>query len=85
MACHDCGKETHILNGDYYMVTPLIWNKYGLGGSYLYEDGWREDTPSGELCMSCLEDRMGRKLEKSDLLICPLNYLNPYTNKLLNS
>jgi hypothetical protein len=74
--CNDCGKSTFIELGDYYMVTPEIWNQYGLGGSYWSDEthtSWSEDTPSGMLCMKDLERRMGRKLQLSDLTGAPIN------------
>jgi len=71
--CKDCGVNTFDQEGDYYMVTPNIWNEYGLGGSYYTGDGWSEDEPSGMLCMRDLERRMGRKLRISDLMEVPLN------------
>lgn len=71
--CKDCGVETIRPDGiDYYMVNHKLWKKYGVG----------EDM----LCIKCLEERMGRKLKKSDILVCPITrYYNPYTSKLLLS
>ena len=35
--------------------------------------------------MDCMEDRLGHKLNKEDILDCPLNTLiNDYTMKILN-
>ena len=58
--CKDCKKDTFLSSDiDYYMVTHELWKKYGVG----------EDM----LCISCFEDRLGRKLTKNDLLDCALN------------
>ena len=72
--CEDCGKDCFVGNVDYYMVKHDIWHKYGLGES------------RGMLCMSCIEERIGHKLTKDDILDCPLTrHYNPYTSKILNS
>lgn len=61
------------------MVTPEIWNEFGLGGSYYVngincDEGWSEDTSSGMLCMKDLEKRMGRSLQLTDLMVdVPIN------------
>ena len=81
--CVDCGTDT--MKGDnFYMVNCDIWNRYGLGGSEATARGWRNTgKPSGMLCIPCLEDRMGRKLQKSDLPDWPVNHFNLYTAKIL--
>lgn len=56
--CWNCGKSTKN-NVDYYMVTDSIWEEYG----HRY----------GLLCWDCLEKQMGREIEATDLIICPLN------------
>ena len=83
--CHDCKKDPGLI----YMVMPEIWNKYGLGKdtALVKKDGKilgvYEKTPSGFLCIPCLEKRMGRKLIKEDLLLAPCNIYNPYTQKIM--
>lgn len=70
--CKDCGKDTFIERKDYYMVTHDLWYKFGVG--------------NGMLCMDCIENRIGRKLTKSDILVCPLTLdYNPYTSAILKS
>jgi hypothetical protein len=69
--CKDCGIDTFKGAKNYYMVTDLVWNKYGLG------------EKRGMLCIKCLETRMDRKLQKKDILDCPLTRENPYTKELL--
>ena len=85
--CEDCNIDTRKNLKDYYMVTCAVWNLYGLGGSMDCKGGgWKNITgkDSGMLCMNCLEDRIGRKLKKKDLMWCGV-YLdwNPYTRKIL--
>ena len=58
--CVDCGKDTFVDNKDYYMVTFDLWKKFGVGERVL--------------CIDCMEDRLGHKLNKEDILDCPLNY-----------
>ena len=71
------------------MVTPEIWNTYGLGGCVSLpanNNSWFQTTPDGQfLCMNCLEKRLGRKLQKADLMdALKVNLLmNLYTSKLL--
>jgi len=68
--CFDCKRDTSKNPRDYYMVIDSIWKEYGVG--------------KNNLCMSCLEKRIGRTLEKSDILECPVtNEWNPYTSNIL--
>jgi hypothetical protein len=46
--CADCGRNV-IKMGEYYMVRPEIWKRAGME--------WE-----GNLCIACLEKRIGRKL-----------------------
>lgn len=57
--CMDCQVNTRIIQ-EYYMVNFAIW---------------REVVPErkGMLCIGCLEDRLGRTLNKEDFHDCPLN------------
>ncbi len=86
--CNDCGIDTKLDNKDYYMVSAEIWNKYGLGEGKVFvnkEGAMCGGGESGFLCMKCLEERMGRKLKKSDIFICPITqFFNPYTKKILS-
>lgn len=69
-SCNDCGKDTSVAARDYFMVTHDLWAQHGVG--------------SGLLCMDCMETRLGRKLVKSDILLCVLTqYGNPYTKAIL--
>jgi DNA-directed RNA polymerase subunit RPC12/RpoP len=88
--CKDCKKDVFVDDKDWYMVTADVWNTYGLGGSVDLGDGrWQNvdpKKPSGYLCMTCMEERLGRKIQKEDLLDCPLNTtFNYYTKSILGS
>ena len=71
--CMDCGKDCFIHPIDYYMLRHELWKTIN-------------PQVKGMLCMDCVEGRLGRKLIKSDILICPLTVdINPYTAKILKS
>ena len=57
--CLDCGVNTHEIN-EYYMVTDELWESV---------------VPEiyGMLCIGCLERRIGRLLNSSDFIDCPVN------------
>lgn len=57
--CMDCGTCT-FCNGDYYMVTADLWNSAC-------------SNPRGMLCVRCLENRLGRLLNRSDFIEAPIN------------
>lgn len=65
--CVDCN-----VNVDYicenYMVHDHVWQQAGMS------------TYGGKLCVKCLENRLGRKLDRRDFLLCPLN-IEPYFHK----
>lgn len=68
--CHDCKKDTYEDPKDYFMVTFDLWEQYGAGKDLL--------------CVDCMEHRIGHKLQKEDLLDCPLNtQINPHTKAIL--
>ncbi len=58
--CADCPVDTSKI-GEYYMVTHNLWRAHGAG--------------RGMLCIACLENRMGRKLDTYDFLNVPVNYI----------
>jgi hypothetical protein len=65
--CLDCGSKVPATK--YFMVTNDLWDKYGVGNNHL--------------CMGCFEKRLGRLLNKSDLLKCFVNEkVNPNTIKI---
>jgi hypothetical protein len=56
--CNDCGVDV-VQAGEYYMLTPKIWdNQLGLG--------WDDN-----LCIGCLENRLGRRVSMTDLFSFP--------------
>lgn len=67
--CEDCHIDTSEGVENYYMVKHLIWNEFGVG--------------KGMLCVDCLEKRLGRKLEASDILQAPINFMNPRMLRIL--
>jgi hypothetical protein len=60
LPCNDCGVCV-VGAGEYYMVAPDIWEKR-LGLT------WRDN-----LCIGCLEARLGRKLRQGDFISIPEN------------
>lgn len=58
--CLDCRVEIYDI-GEYYMVLDDVWAASGLAP----DDGF--------LCIGCLETRLGRPLNGTDFLACPLN------------
>lgn len=57
-ACQDCPADT--LGGDYYMVHDVLWDEV-------------HPNMAGMLCLPCLEQRMGRRLQLSDFTSAPIN------------
>jgi len=68
--CLDCGINTKY--SEYYMVHNEIWLSSGLG------------LDDGMLCISCLEKRIGRKLNKNDFTDCLLNHMPDMRSKRLS-
>src|SRR5215831_13134691 len=58
--CGGCGVDTDAL-GEYYMVKDELW-----------EQAW--PGIEGLLCISCLEERLARKLTPDDFTDCPVNH-----------
>ena len=55
--CVDCRVHVH-LAGEYYMVR---------------DDVWPIDPDGGQLCVGCLEKRIGRRLVPGDFIDAPVN------------
>ena len=51
--CDDCGNNL-AANHEFYMVKNEIWEEAG------------KENGEGDLCINCLEDRIGRKLNSKD-------------------
>jgi hypothetical protein len=60
--CLDCPVKPMDIN-EYYMVHDKVWLE-------------ANPVDSGMLCISCLENRLGRQLTKMDFTDCPLNQMN---------
>ena len=59
--CIDCDEK---IVREYYMVQHELWAEY-VG-----------HPDAGQLCIGCLEGRMGRQLVPADFLDCPLSRLD---------
>lgn len=57
--CIDCGTST--FQKEYYMVWDRLWEKAGMD--------------KGMLCIDCLENRLGHRLEVHDFTYAPVNYV----------
>lgn len=56
-SCDDCR-----CHADYYMVLDEVWSAALAGGGEVHY-----------LCIACLEDRIGRRLNRSDFIDVPIN------------
>jgi hypothetical protein len=63
--CVDCGVDVHEI-GEYYMVHDTVWNSAWLGR-------YRSPLDDGQLCIGCLEKRIGRSLMYCDFTDAPVN------------
>lgn len=68
--CVDCKVDT-ILIGEYYSVYPEVWANSKLG------------SHDGMLCISCLENRIGRILTSEDFTDFPINTSPMHRSALL--
>jgi hypothetical protein len=66
--CKDCGCDTKEIH-EYYMVTKEIWNLVN------------KENKAYMLCIGCLENRLGRKLDSNDFIDAPINWISE-SNKL---
>lgn len=57
--CKGCGVDTNA-NHEYYMLKDKVW--FQVMGK-----------KRGMLCISCVEKKLGRELNRSDFTDCPLN------------
>ncbi len=67
--CIGCGKDT--------------WNEYYM----LYGRIWRRANPreKGMLCISCVEEKLGRKLTKKDFTKAPVNIASALRTAILKN
>lgn len=60
--CIDCWADLRqMFLGEYYMIRWELWAQSGGG--------------DGQLCILCLEERLGRRLTRADFLPVPVNSL----------
>ena len=59
--CEDCHQYT---TGEYYMLHDYVWHQTGM-----------KKYDQKELCIGCVERRLGRKLHSGDFMDIPLNHL----------
>lgn len=66
-----CGKDCSVDNKDYYMLNDDLWLKIN-------------GKDEGMLCMDCVEQKLGRKLEATDISPCFLTlFMNNYTKDIM--
>ncbi len=68
-ACMDCKKDTW---DEYYMLYSRVWKK-------------ANPKLKGKLCISCVENRLGRKLKKTDFTKALVNTIKTKRTTILNS
>ena len=61
--CRDCGADT---DREYYMLKSWIWKRAAGHIPEVYDD---------ELCIGCVESRLGRELTSADFTKAPVNDL----------
>ncbi len=71
--CMDCGEDTDKMH-EYYMVHDYLWNRAVP----------RQRQRRRQLCISCLERRLGRRLARRDFTRAPVNRLPIQSNRLRN-
>jgi hypothetical protein len=63
--CADCGVDVHLID-EYYSVCNDVWNQAWIGR-------YRSPIGDGQLCIGCLEARLGRTLASDDFIAVPIN------------
>lgn len=69
--CADCSVDVDYIQEN-YMVHDHVWQGAGMS------------PRGGRLCVKCIEKRLGRKLNRGDFTLCPLN-IEPYFHKQIAS
>lgn len=70
--CADCAIDTGRID-EYYMVQFELW-----------ETVVPADIRNRQLCIGCLEARLGRQLVSTDFIEAPVNYTDDKSERLLN-
>jgi len=79
-SCVDCGVGTITL-GEWYMVKERVWKQAWKGRRKPLRDEFGIVSGQAILCIGCLEQRIGRRLVKSDFTRAPVNDLSDYDYK----
>ena len=75
--CADCNsKMSHVR--EYYMVKNHVWEQ-------AWANCYRSPTGDGQLCIGCLERRIGRTLMRHDFNDAPANNLDDYMSDRLRN
>lgn len=75
--CADCNsKMSHVR--EYYMVKDHVWEQ-------AWANCYRSPTGDGQLCIGCLERRIGRALTRHDFTDVPANNPDDYMSDRLRS
>lgn len=67
-SCAECKADTNN-DIDYHMLQFDLWDKIAKKKEHF-------------LCLDCVEKRLGRPIERKDLLPCPLNFMHPRFGEL---
>jgi hypothetical protein len=71
-SCMDCGRDVSGLGlNEFYMLTEDLWDGFNI--------------PIGELCVECVEKRLGRELTPADFADVPANGPDAPASALLRS
>jgi hypothetical protein len=71
--CVDCGVDVHEI-GEYFIVHNTVWNSAWLGR-------YRSPIGDGQLCIGCLERRLGRTLMACDFADAPVNDVRRFSQR----
>lgn len=63
--CKKCGKNTFIYDHDSFMLERKLWLRMN------------QQRQSGVICLHCVQNKLGRRITKTDLMEHNLNKLNP--------
>jgi hypothetical protein len=72
--CVDCGVDVYLID-EYYIVRDDVWNAAWSGR-------YRSPIGDGQLCLGCLERRLGRTLMACDFSDAPVNRPERFSERL---
>lgn len=73
--CADCGVNTLEIE-EYYVIKDNLWKEILEKDPQLSEEDRRKQGISTMLCIGCVEDRLGRKLNQDDFKEIRINQIN---------